>query len=130
MAPILTTIAHAPAGGVVVHGTAGKDRTGLICALLLDLVGVDRATIAADYALSTECLRPRDLAWLEQGPGERAARERELRQYSPRVEVMLEVLGDLDARYGGSAGYLQTAGMTPTDLQALRARFLHVPPRP
>ena len=44
---ILTTIAHARPGGVVVHCTGGKDRTGLICALLLDTVGVDRAIIAA-----------------------------------------------------------------------------------
>ena len=130
VAAILRAIAYAPAGGVLVHCTAGKDRTGLICALLLDLVGVDRATIAADYALSTECLRPRDLTWLEHGPGERAARERELRKYSPRVEIMLEVLGDLDARYGGSREYLRAAGMLPDAFQALRARFLRVPPRP
>ena len=36
----------------VVHCTAGKDRTGVITALVLDLVGVDHETIVADYALS------------------------------------------------------------------------------
>ena len=126
---ILRAIACAPDGGVVLHCNGGKDRTGLIAALLLDLVGVDRATIAADYALSTDCLRPRDLAWLEHGPGERAARERQLREDSPRVEVMREVLGNLDAHYGGTAGYLRAAGMTPADLQGVRARLLRVASR-
>src|SRR5919199_662746 len=63
----LAEIAHAPPGGVLIHCTAGKDRTGLIAALLLDLTGVARETIAADYALSAECLRERDMEWLEHG---------------------------------------------------------------
>jgi protein-tyrosine phosphatase len=42
----------------VIHWTAGKDRTGLIIALLLGLAGVDHETIARDYALSSEFLGP------------------------------------------------------------------------
>ena len=37
---------------MVVHCRAGKDRTGLLIAFLLDLVGVPREVIAEDYALS------------------------------------------------------------------------------
>lgn len=36
----------------VFHCTAGKDRTGVIAALVLDILGVDAQTIAEDYALS------------------------------------------------------------------------------
>lgn len=43
---------------VIVHCTAGQDRTGLAVALLLGALGVDRATIHADYLLSTELRRP------------------------------------------------------------------------
>ncbi len=76
----------------------------MIAALLLDLVGVERATIAADYAQSAECLRARDEAWLAQGPGERAERERQLAAGRPRAEVMQAVLEYLDERYGGRRG--------------------------
>src|SRR5438874_453262 len=38
----------------VVHCTAGKDRTGVLVALLLDLLGVAREQIVADYAATTD----------------------------------------------------------------------------
>src|SRR5205823_2395366 len=50
-------VARAPDGGVVVHCAGGKDRTGLLCAFLLDLAGVPADEIAADYALSEHRLR-------------------------------------------------------------------------
>lgn len=58
VATIMTGVARAEEGGVLVHCLAGKDRTGLIVALLLSLVGVPDDVIAADYALSSEYLRP------------------------------------------------------------------------
>ena len=61
----IRTVAEAPEGGVVVHCVGGKDRTGLLTALLLHVAGVPEAEIAADYALSEERLRPRHDAWLE-----------------------------------------------------------------
>src|SRR4029453_10351317 len=72
VADVMAAVAEAPEGGVLIHCAAGKDRTGLISALLLGLVGVPAATIADDYALTAELLRSRELEWLEHGPGERA----------------------------------------------------------
>jgi protein tyrosine/serine phosphatase len=109
---------------VLVHCAAGKDRTGLIAALLLALVEVPDQTIAADYALTAECLRPRDQEWLEHGPGERAEREALLARYAPRAEVMLEVLEGLRQRHGGVEAYLRQAGVPAGDLDRLRARLL------
>ena len=60
----IRAVACAPAGGVVVHCVGGKDRTGLLCAFLLHLAGVEIEEVAADYALSEERLRPRMAAWL------------------------------------------------------------------
>ncbi len=54
VADAITTIAQAPPGGVVVHCHGGQDRSGLVVASLLDLLGVDRWAIAADYWLSFE----------------------------------------------------------------------------
>ncbi len=124
VATIMQTIASAPQGGVLVHCMGGKDRTGLVSALLLELVGVPRDTIAADYALTAECLRPRDEEWLEKGPGERADRERQLATYMPRTDVMLEVLEYLDEQYGGVESYLLHAGLAPQDITRLRERLL------
>lgn len=129
VAAIMTAIAGAPAGGVLLHCMAGKDRTGVVSALLLELAGVLRETIAADYALTAECLRPREEAWLANGPGERADRERELAKYMPRAEVMLEVLEHLDRRYGGVEAYLLAAGVALEDISRLRARLLPAPLR-
>ncbi|WP_324195366.1 tyrosine-protein phosphatase [Nocardia abscessus] len=39
-------------GAVLFHCTAGKDRTGWTAAVLLTLLGVDRATVTEDYLLS------------------------------------------------------------------------------
>jgi protein-tyrosine phosphatase len=122
IAAVMETIANASDGVVLVHCAAGKDRTGLICALLLGLAGVPRETIAADYALSAECLRPRTEEWLQKGPGERA--ERELVRSNPRAEVMLEVLDYIEAQYGGVEAYLLEAGLVAPDITRLRERLV------
>ena len=75
-ASIATAIARAPAGGVVVHCHAGKDRTGIAIALVLSLVGVPDETIAADYALSGREPRradPRVARRDQPGPGRAGA---------------------------------------------------------
>ena len=51
IARIFAIIAAAP-GGVLYHCTAGKDRTGILSALLLELAGVARADIVANYQVS------------------------------------------------------------------------------
>jgi protein-tyrosine phosphatase len=124
VADAMAAVAGAPEGGVLIHCAAGKDRTGLISALLLGLVDVPAETIAADYAMTADLLRPRTEEWLENGPGERAEREAMVARFAPTAEVMLEVLDQLDRRYGGVGPYLADAGVTPEQLQRLRDRLL------
>jgi protein-tyrosine phosphatase len=121
---IMTAIAQAPEGGVLVHCMGGKDRTGVVSALLLDLAGVPRPIIGEDYALTAECLWPREEEWLENGPGERAERERELEKYAPRPEVMLDMLEHVDTRYGGVEAYLLEAGVAAADIARIRDRLV------
>ena len=69
LAAALGLIADAASAPVVVHCVAGKDRTGVVCALTLSLLGVADEDIAADYALSTEAASALT-AWLLRGaPG-------------------------------------------------------------
>jgi protein-tyrosine phosphatase len=129
VAEVMTAIADAPDGAVLIHCAAGKDRTGLVSALLLGLVGVPGETIATDYALTAEYLRPRDEEWLEHGPGERAEREAMAARFAPTAEVMLEVLAGLTERHGGVEQYLTGAGVGPGRLARLRDRLLAPGPR-
>jgi protein tyrosine/serine phosphatase len=49
---ILLHLANEPEKPLIVHCTAGKDRTGVICALVLSLCGVDDEVVAHEYSLT------------------------------------------------------------------------------
>ena len=125
VAEAMAAIARAPEGAVLIHCAAGKDRTGLISALLLGLVDVPAETIAADYAMTAELLRPREQEWLARfSPEERAEREAMVARYAPTAEVMEKVLEGLAGRYGGVELYLRSTGLGQDDLERLRDRLV------
>ena len=115
-------VAEAPEGGVVVYCVGGKDRTGLLTALLLHVAGVPTEEIAADYALSEERLRPRHDAWLEAAETDAERRRLERITQTP-PEVISGVFGELERRYGSVEGYLRDAGVSQEDLELARARL-------
>jgi protein-tyrosine phosphatase len=115
-------VAHAPDGGLVIHCVGGKDRTGLVSALLLSLAGVPVEEIAADYALSEERLRPRHDKWLEAAETD-AERERLERITRCPPEAIVEVFAALERRYGSIEGYLRAAGVSDEELELARARL-------
>jgi protein tyrosine/serine phosphatase len=117
------TVADAPEGGVVVHCFAGKDRTGLTCAMLLRLAGVGIDDIAEDYGLSADNIRAIIDPWAEaaRDEDERALR---LRIGSSPPQVMHDVLAELERRHGGVEGYLQEAGLSDETLERVRSRLL------
>ena len=118
----IEAIAGAPPGGVVVHCYAGKDRTGLTCAMLLRLAGVGVDDIAADYGLSGDNIRPLIEPWADAAPNER---ERALRWRigSSPPRVMTDVLAALEQRHGDVRGYLLDAGASPAALDRARDRL-------
>lgn len=122
VAMAIRTVANAPEGGVVVHCMGGKDRTGLITALLLELAGVDDEQIAADYALSEERLRPRHELWFAEAETE-AELERLRRIAQTPAASIVGVFEELARRYGSVEGYLRDAGLSDEDLARARARL-------
>jgi protein-tyrosine phosphatase len=122
VAAAFAAVARAPDGAVVVHCMGGKDRTGLLVALLLHVVGVDDAQIAADYALSEERLRPRHETWLAEA-GTEAERERIKRIAATPAESMLGVLAELERRYGSVEGYLRAGGGGEEEVELVRKRL-------
>ena len=122
-ARVVAAIGAAGRGGVVVHCQVGKDRTGLVTALLLSLAGVDRVDIAADYALSDARARPLFGEWIESAPTPELRERRRWLAGAPEA-AMTATLELLQGRYGGAEAYLVGAGATRADLDAVRHKLL------
>jgi protein-tyrosine phosphatase len=111
-------------GAAVVHCAAGKDRTGVVCALALATVGVPREAIVADYLATGDRLGAL-LARLRASPTYAADLEgRSDASHRPRPETMARVLDVLDERHGGAAGWLAEHGFGPDEQAALRRRLV------
>jgi protein-tyrosine phosphatase len=107
-----------------VHCAAGKDRTGVVVAVLLEAVGVPRAEVVADYALTNERIEQiYDRLLGTDTYGVDVAR---IGLDAHRVDAftMQAVLDVVDERWGGAAAYLQKAGLEDGWLESLRARLV------
>lgn len=118
----LRLIAEPERAPVVFHCIAGKDRTGLVAALTLSLLGVSDADIADDYHRS-------ELA--EAAAWHRYAREKGIDGPNPRAHIEVsprqairDVLDDLRARYGSIEAYAAHAAVTPAHIATMRAHLL------
>lgn len=118
----VSAVAGARDGGVLVHCMAGKDRTGIVSALLLRLAGVPVGDVAADYALSERNLARFSGPWIAEAPDERE-RERRRRISGTPPQAMEAVLAELERR-GGAAGYLRDAGVSDAEFERVRSRLL------
>jgi protein-tyrosine phosphatase len=118
----IAAVAEASPGTVVVHCLGGKDRTGLVVALLLRLAGVGHLEIAEDYALSGPNLREMTDAWIAEADSD-LERNRRTRIGESPAAAMLGVLEELERRYGSVRDYLLAAGVAPERLDAATARL-------
>ena len=124
VAAVLGKIGSAPAGGVLFHCYAGKDRTGLIAAMLLSALGVSDEVIIQDYALTHGRLEERREMFLADPilPAEKKMYFQTL--YNNLPNTMALTLKYLNQTYGSAMGYLATAGLTAQDIEGLRERFI------
>ncbi|NUT35356.1 MAG: tyrosine-protein phosphatase [Hamadaea sp.] len=115
---LLADPAHTP---VAVHCLGGRDRTGIIIALVEDLLGVPDDVIAADYHFTERATR-RFMAW-----------HRTTRPDAPDLvpyldvtpaEVILTFLRELREEYGSVEAYLKGHGLTDADIASLRDIYL------
>lgn len=114
----LATIAAAAPGPLLFHCVAGKDRTGIIAALMLALADVIPSAIAADYAASTENLRNAYLRrYADSDPSAIIEAVR-----CPE-ETVYNMLAYLD-RAGGIDTYLRRIGLAADEIARLRARLI------
>jgi len=114
-----TITAHANAP-MIIHCTAGKDRTGVVFVLLLDLAGVDDETIIADYALTKGRIEPM-LTRLRANAltaGLDLARHETMLLCEP--ELMQVALAHLRDKYGDAANYLRTIGLSDAQIETIR----------
>lgn len=112
---------------VLVHCTAGKDRTGVAVALMLDAVGATRGAVVADYTASERQLAgawaERMLAAIESAGTPLTPRLRELVTATPAAAIE-SALGWVEDRHGSSSDYLRSGGLTDAELGALRSRLI------
>ena len=108
------------AGPTLVHCAAGKDRTGVFVALVLDAVGIERDAVVADYALTGERVEALFRRWTAASGDPMPA---DLTPHLPRAEAMAAVLDHLDAEHGGAAGWLIAHGLEDDALTRLRERL-------
>tara|TARA_R110002124_G_scaffold15982_3_gene68561 strand:- start:6497 stop:7249 length:753 start_codon:yes stop_codon:yes gene_type:complete len=123
IARVMTTIDQAAPGGVYFHCTAGKDRTGLIAALLLSNAGVARDIVIAEYALTTQLgasLMDR-LRISIRNHGASAERTEQILASPP--DTMRAVLAHVDEVYGGPVSYLDSIGVDAARRARLAARL-------
>ncbi|MFQ5699007.1 MAG: tyrosine-protein phosphatase [Myxococcota bacterium] len=120
---VLRLIAESPRP-VVFHCSAGKDRTGVISALVLGLLGVPRATIVADYALSQKFLDQINRRLRTSDSYQELMEELPEGAYEADPATVERFLDSLESDYGGPAGWARFAGLEAADLARLRARLL------
>jgi protein-tyrosine phosphatase len=107
---ILTAIAEAgDEGAVLFHCTAGKDRTGIVAALLLSLAGVDSDTIKADYAMTAALIA--DPASFQ-------------KLLAAEPATMAAFIAHIDDVHGGVEAYLASIGIGAEVQARLRARLV------
>jgi protein tyrosine/serine phosphatase len=113
----LRDVAYAD-GAAIVHCAAGKDRTGVVCALALEVAGVPREAIIADYVATDERIHG-IVARLAASPtyaGDIHVEQTD--RHRPRAETMQRVLELVDGRR-----WLAGHGFSEADAAALRARL-------
>jgi len=118
---VFETLADAPAT-TYFHCRIGKDRTGIVTAMLLDLVGVSADVIIDDYLQTTTNIVPLIAQYAHERP---FFIRKSLYEglFEARAETMQRTLFYLQQRYGSVDGYMQHIGVSAHHIARLRAKL-------
>ena len=100
---------------ILVHCTGGKDRTGVVVALIQSLLGVPRESIEEEFHASE--------VWLEEvstANAEVSVGLYEAHMHRAPKEAIRDLLEYVDSEYGSVAGYLRSIGFGDEDQERLR----------
>ncbi|MDA8195974.1 MAG: tyrosine-protein phosphatase [Actinomycetota bacterium] len=125
IAKVFKTIASSNEGALLFHCAVGKDRTGIVAALLLDILGVHRVQIVEDYAATQKAMDQFQL-WLEDVAPEELDKIRDVAPIilgAKRID-MEKTLNHVDQNHGGSVNYLLEIGVTEQEIEVIRERYL------
>jgi len=115
----LTLLGAADHYPLVFHCAAGKDRTGVLAALALEILGVDRGVIVADYVITAERLALIMERWRsDPGFAERMAKVPPSR-FSVEASTMEGFLDGLANRFGGARAWALGAGVPAAALDRM-----------
>ena len=105
-------------GGVLFHCTAGKDRTGVVSAIILMLCGVEREVIVNDYVISREYNKKRLEAFLASHPGVDRnivlANEKSMNGF---IDLFTQ-------RYGSVSSYFEAIGLSAEHAEKIRIKLI------
>ena len=110
---------------VVLHCTAGKDRTGVSTAFLLSILGVSREVIEADYLLTNlDTERQADFIESTVGYPEGYDRKTMISVAGVPKDAMKVFLDGLESKWGSAIEYLEKIGVTQEQMETIRTNFL------
>jgi len=123
IAQVVRVIADTDAPAVF-HCAAGKDRTGVISALLLSLLGVPRETIVIDYAFSRRNLELINTRLDQAGSYQEIMEDLPKGAYDADPACMESFLRRVDAAHGSMQNWAESAGLDGELQERLRERLL------
>lgn len=104
--------------GVLFHCSAGKDRTGVVSAILLSLACVGERDIVENYMLTRTCNQPRFEVLHQRFP------DIDMNIVIPHEEYIASFLSMFQSQYGGAEQYLKKRGLSDTEIERLRGKLL------
>ena len=106
LAAVFSALATGPPGPVLVSCSAGRDRTGMVIALLLDATGVERDVIETDYSTLPDHPAPAGVEPQQLDSG-----------------AIARMLAHVSVTYGSTAGYLRWLGLDDAAIDGVRRRL-------
>jgi protein-tyrosine phosphatase len=104
---------------LVFHCAAGKDRTGVLAALVLEIIGVERAVIVDDYALTASRMELILERLLRNTPEGKSLYDLPATAFAVEATTMQRFLEALDDRHGGARRWALAAGVSGEQLDAM-----------